>query len=201
MTVLSTDHINVDLKYVGNILCPSVWEYCKIKYHLAFCQIIFVWVLFLLCHCNTITQATKNIGDDQESPSPLYRVSVPPPYFFWYIRPVSLTTLWIHSRMLLESLTLMCFYRIRTEGSAAPHSLYLCTSSGKLAAGLVPVHSSASLLSRICGPAVQNDLLCLWGPQASGGVACCFSSIYSVGSSALHLPWEAFACPPHVQAG
>lgn len=97
--------------------------------------------------------------------------------------------------MLLESLTLLCFYRIRTEGSAAPYSLYLCTSSGKLATGLVPVHSSASLLSRICGPPVQNELLYLWGPQASSGVACCFSSIYSVGTSTLHLPWEAFACP------
>ena len=98
--------------------------------------------------------------------------------------------------MLLDLLTLMCFCMvIRTdEGSVAPYPLHLSTSSGKLSAGLVTIHSSASLLSRICGPVVQNDLLVSEGHKP-GGVACCVGSIYSVGSSTLHLPQELFACP------
>lgn len=55
MTLLSTDHINVDLRYVGNILFLSVWEYCKRKYSLAFCQINFEFYSFVsleYCHLN-----------------------------------------------------------------------------------------------------------------------------------------------------
>lgn len=68
-------------------------------------------------------------------------------------------------------------------------SSLLTAYSGKLVAGFVTVHNSAYLPSRICGPTVQNDLLCLWGPQAR---LISFCSVYSVGSSTLGLPQEVF---------
>lgn len=79
-------------------------------------------------------------------------------------------------------------------------SSLLIAYSGKLVAGFVTVHNSAYLPSRICGPTAQNDLLCLWGPQAR---LISFCSVYSVGSSTLGLHHISFACPfhPHVESG
>lgn len=113
------------------------------------------------------------------------------PYFFWNIQPVSLAALCIPRKMLLTSLMLMCFHVVRKtdEASEAPYSLRIfwkvCCCLGHC--------------SQFCFFTTQHFVI----PQVKiiyfsseghkpGWLACCFCSIYSVGSSTLGLPQELF---------
>ena len=159
------------------------------KYHLFFCQINFVCLLFFLCYCNTTTKYILYMCQQLVIRKVLlsFTVSLFSLISSELLGTVFLTALWSHRKMLSTSPMLMCFRTMieSDERSEAPCSLHISQK----------VRSWLACCSQFCFFTLQNFVASqvkmiyfVSEGHKPGWLAYCFCSTYSVGSSTLGLP-------------